>query len=368
MLTNLFHSVSRFAVAILLPIASTALTLDKVKVSFTFYARLCRTCLLTVRLPVHLLCTCFEPSSSDSFRTFCATMYNLDDVQCQSGPTLCNPTKIIADNHSSHGTISSYLLASTGKQVNKVSYEMTSEKPSNVLESCPKRVRIDIDGNHQDATGMDNYVNDTLPFNGLEGQQNAMYATNLFADYQYADNMYGHNGSQYSRQMPSSVGYKQSMAPETRSTSFESDSSPPSISDSGLSGDFSPICSNQYYGVYPANITPTMRTMVTEDEIKSLCLDTQVNYNYIPISNETSPSASSIENQENYSNHSSLAEKQRTRYVKTIDFLKTNGLFDVTMKTADLLKRNQALQKELDLLKDELTQYLTNCQASSSTI
>lgn len=41
------------------------------------------------------------------------------------------------------------------------------------------------------------------------------------------------------------------------------------------------------------------------------------------------------------------------RYNKTAEALKMSGLMDITMKTADLLKKNKQLEKEIDLLKKD---------------
>uniref|UniRef100_T1KFD8 Uncharacterized protein n=1 Tax=Tetranychus urticae TaxID=32264 RepID=T1KFD8_TETUR len=43
------------------------------------------------------------------------------------------------------------------------------------------------------------------------------------------------------------------------------------------------------------------------------------------------------------------AEQRRARYKETWDFLNKSDLIEVTLKTADLLKRNQMLQKNIDL-------------------
>ena len=53
------------------------------------------------------------------------------------------------------------------------------------------------------------------------------------------------------------------------------------------------------------------------------------------------------------------------RYKKTADVLKSSGLMEVTMKTADLLSRNTSLQQELDSLKKEWMSLFTNIMNNS---
>lgn len=51
-------------------------------------------------------------------------------------------------------------------------------------------------------------------------------------------------------------------------------------------------------------------------------------------------------------------EQKRRRYKETLDFLNCNDLIGVTLKTADLLKRNQLLQKDIDHLRDEVAKVI----------
>lgn len=46
------------------------------------------------------------------------------------------------------------------------------------------------------------------------------------------------------------------------------------------------------------------------------------------------------------------------RYNKTAEALKMSGLMDITMKTADLLKKNKQLQTEMDNLKKDSSSFL----------
>lgn len=46
------------------------------------------------------------------------------------------------------------------------------------------------------------------------------------------------------------------------------------------------------------------------------------------------------------------------RYNKTAEALKMSGLMDITMKTADLLKKNKQLEIEIDLLKKDSKDFL----------
>lgn len=46
------------------------------------------------------------------------------------------------------------------------------------------------------------------------------------------------------------------------------------------------------------------------------------------------------------------------RYNKTAEALKMSGLMDITMKTAELLKKNKELQKEMDKLKRDSKEFL----------
>lgn len=46
------------------------------------------------------------------------------------------------------------------------------------------------------------------------------------------------------------------------------------------------------------------------------------------------------------------------RYNRTAEALKVSGLMDITMKTAELLKKNKQLQNELDMLKKDSREFL----------
>lgn len=46
------------------------------------------------------------------------------------------------------------------------------------------------------------------------------------------------------------------------------------------------------------------------------------------------------------------------RYNRTAEALKVSGLMDITMKTAELLKKNKQLQSELDVLKKDSREFL----------
>ena len=45
------------------------------------------------------------------------------------------------------------------------------------------------------------------------------------------------------------------------------------------------------------------------------------------------------------------ATKRENRYMKTMSALEQSGLLDLTLKTSELIKQNQALQKDLDTLE-----------------
>lgn len=200
-------------------------------------------------------------------------------------------------------------------------------------EPCPKRARLV----HPLLPSMDMNVTESFPFMGLD-QSNLVYATNVFYDYRCAD---GHTyvpniSPECNRQVDTSSANN----PGSGAAISESNCSPRSSSDSGLSADYSSL---QYFGYVDNQSMNTPR----------------VDYNYSPISNEECPSTQA-ESQANYHEGNGVEDKRRERYIKTVDFLKVNGLFDVTMKTADLLKRNHALQTQLDVLNDEVAQYLTS--------
>lgn len=52
-----------------------------------------------------------------------------------------------------------------------------------------------------------------------------------------------------------------------------------------------------------------------------------------------------------------ITSSREKRYQETLNFLNENDLIGVTLKTADLLKRNQLLQKEIDYLKNEISKF-----------
>ncbi|XP_053200269.1 GATA zinc finger domain-containing protein 11-like isoform X2 [Panonychus citri] len=56
-------------------------------------------------------------------------------------------------------------------------------------------------------------------------------------------------------------------------------------------------------------------------------------------------------------NHLS-ADFRRNRYKETWDFLNKSDLIEVTLKTADLMKRNQSLQRDIERLKEEVAKII----------
>jgi hypothetical protein len=51
------------------------------------------------------------------------------------------------------------------------------------------------------------------------------------------------------------------------------------------------------------------------------------------------------------------APEKRARFERTADILAKSGLLDITMKTADLIRKNQQAQSELVQLKAEIEQF-----------
>lgn len=65
-----------------------------------------------------------------------------------------------------------------------------------------------------------------------------------------------------------------------------------------------------------------------------------------------SPSSTSVVSTNN------VTSQKKERYKRTADALQGSGLMDVTMKTAELLKKNRALQKEIEQFKKESALFL----------
>lgn len=53
-------------------------------------------------------------------------------------------------------------------------------------------------------------------------------------------------------------------------------------------------------------------------------------------------------------------EEKKQRYLKTAAALRQSGLLDITMKTADLLRKNQELQKSIEALQNETRNFVTS--------
>ena len=59
-----------------------------------------------------------------------------------------------------------------------------------------------------------------------------------------------------------------------------------------------------------------------------------------------------------------ISEK-RKRFLKTVALLKSSGLLETSLRTAQLLRENNALQKELDALKRETSQFVSSVRKCS---
>lgn len=53
-------------------------------------------------------------------------------------------------------------------------------------------------------------------------------------------------------------------------------------------------------------------------------------------------------------------EEKKQRYMKTAAALRQSGLLDITMKTADLLRKNQELQRSIEALQNETRNFVTS--------
>ena len=58
------------------------------------------------------------------------------------------------------------------------------------------------------------------------------------------------------------------------------------------------------------------------------------------------------------------APEKRARFERTADILAKSGLLDITMKTADLIRKNQQAQSELVQLKAEIEQFTKSVLAN----
>jgi len=59
-----------------------------------------------------------------------------------------------------------------------------------------------------------------------------------------------------------------------------------------------------------------------------------------------------------------LAPEKRARFERTADILARTGMLEVTVKTADLMQRNQQAQNELIQLKAEVEQFVQSVLAN----
>lgn len=158
----------------------------------------------------------------------------------------------------------------------------------------------------------------------------------------------------------------QSSAPSGGSHSTHSSSSPGSRSDSGLSTDYSPNPAPQAYFGFSSPITTSSGSIVnaTYYAENNPEMNSDLNFSCALNANE---SAYAMREDENYS-VSLYNDQRKLRYLRTVEFLKKSNLFELTMKTADLLKRNHVVQKEIETLKEEVAHLLTNYGDDKSKI
>lgn len=136
----------------------------------------------------------------------------------------------------------------------------------------------------------------------------------------------------------------------------------------------SSLSSNGFY--------PTMDQQGVSSPISSSCVASVTNTNYYTndpiislqsgsrkhsfqqLINTTTPEKIRKMSEENMDKYSGVDMKsppdglKAKRYNKTAEALKMSGLMDITMKTADLLKKNKQLQTEMDSLKKDSSNFL----------
>ncbi|XP_052105141.1 uncharacterized protein LOC127738084 isoform X2 [Mytilus californianus] len=138
----------------------------------------------------------------------------------------------------------------------------------------------------------------------------------------------------------------------------------------------SSLSSNGFY--------PTMDQQGVSSPISSSCVASVTNTNYytndqiislqsgsrkhsfqqLDNFNTTTPEKIRKMSEENMEKYSGVDMKsppdglKAKRYNKTAEALKMSGLMDITMKTADLLKKNKQLQSEMDSLKKDSSNFL----------
>lgn len=138
----------------------------------------------------------------------------------------------------------------------------------------------------------------------------------------------------------------------------------------------SSLCSNGFY--------PTMDQQGVSSPISSSCVASVTNTNYytndpiisiqsasrkhsfqqIDNFDTTTPEKIRKMSEDNMDKYSGIDIKsppdglKAKRYNKTAEALKMSGLMDITMKTADLLKKNKQLQTEMDNLKKDSSSFL----------
>lgn len=114
---------------------------------------------------------------------------------------------------------------------------------------------------------------------------------------------------------------------------------------------------SSYYANYQQ--PPKLASTVTYESMSAnLAQSTYDDYNGYNLSVPHDSNHRQLYMQATYLQEASEEETQKLDYLKTVEFLKHNNLFDVTMRTADLLKRNSRLQKELDKFKGEVAHFL----------
>lgn len=143
------------------------------------------------------------------------------------------------------------------------------------------------------------------------------------------------------------------------------ESSPGSRSDSGLSSDMSSNHSGLAAYGYPspcASSNSSIGMAINYDKNAAEKINpflTGIHTNAIDVEQHASYEATQF-GELNYSTAAFTHRYARERYLKTVEFLKSSNLFDITMRTAELMKRNHALQLEMDSLKNDVSQFLSS--------
>ncbi|KAI1287712.1 hypothetical protein HDE_09997 [Halotydeus destructor] len=271
-------------------------------------------------------------------------MINLDDLASNSDSATSmisvdghyeTETDHLSHQKDAHGKLAADRLGPCGPQENGA--------------SSPKKTRVDVSYDNQMKNQMTEHdqvaYQETYAYLPVHERGSSVYPPNY--GYGYND-LEGYDNVAYHVQPVTGMDYGHVV--HNSGTTSDSLSTGSGRSDSGLSLDYSPRM-NGFYGYPSSNHSSSSSPQDSQGNREKTGHDGN--------SLTTLTSANCI-SRNTESGGVIRVERRRVRYLKTVDFLKSSNLFEVTMKTADLLKKNYALQKELEKLKNEVSHFLSS--------